>query len=167
MYSYYRCRAHDFGRTCPQKIIRADIVETQVVDALKTLKPPADWRAQMVAAMGQMLGDERLDERVEEIKGIIKRMDFRWDQGFITDRADYLEQRARLQHELERFTPAANDELEVAADLLENFSTYGEATADNREEQRRLIALIVGRVWVRGDQVVAMSLRPDYRVTLS
>jgi hypothetical protein len=101
-----------------------------------------------------------------EIREIIERMDFRWDQGFITDRKDYLEQRARLQQELEWFTPAVNDELEFAADLLENFPVHWEATGNNREEQRRLIALIVGRTWVRGDRVVAMSLRPDYRVTL-
>jgi hypothetical protein len=32
-------------------------VEEQVVDILKTLKPPADWRARIVSAMGQLLGD--------------------------------------------------------------------------------------------------------------
>lgn len=167
-YLYYRCRARDFGRICPQKTVRAEIVEKQVVDILKTVKPSADWRPQIVAAMGQMLGDERLDKRVEEIKRVIERMDFRWDQGFITNRANYLEQRTRLQQELEQLTPqTAHDEFEIAADLLENFSTHWEATEDNREEQRRLISVIVGRTWVRGERVVAVSLRPDYQITLA
>lgn len=165
-YLYYRCRARDFGRTCHQKSVRADIVEQQVVEILKTLKPPEDWRKRMIDAMGQLLGDKRLDERVAEIKEIIERMDFRWDHGFIGDEEGYLEQRLKLQQELETLTPIADDELAVAADVLENFTEHWEATGDDREAQRRLIQLIVSRVWVRGKQVVAMSLRPNYHVTL-
>jgi hypothetical protein len=82
----------------------------------------------MVVAMGQLLGDMKLDERLKEIKTIIERMDFRWDNGFITDQDAYLEQRVKLQQELEQLTPMADDELETAADLLEQFSDHSAAT---------------------------------------
>ncbi|MCZ7543363.1 MAG: hypothetical protein M5R40_07390 [Anaerolineae bacterium] len=91
---------------------------------------------------------------------MIARMDFRWDHGFITDQNSYLEERVRLQQELERLTPMGDDELERAADLLAHFSAHWDATGEDRRKQRELIGLIVARVWVKGDQVVALSLRP-------
>ena len=50
---------------------------------------------------GELLGDKKLDERMAEIKDAIERMEFRWDQGFITDKNTYLEQRVKIQQELE------------------------------------------------------------------
>ena len=136
------------------------------MDILKNLKPPKDWRERMVDAMGQLLGDERLDERIAEIKQVIERMDFRWDHGLITDGEAYLEERVKLQQELEQLTPMADDDLEVAADLLQNFAAHWEAASGDLKEQQRLLQLIVARVWVRGDSVVALSLRPNYHVTV-
>ena len=37
--------------------------------------PPKDWRKGITSAMGEMLGEENLDERINEIKAIIERMD--------------------------------------------------------------------------------------------
>ena len=165
-YTYYRCRARDFGRDCPQKSVRAEAIEEQVVDILKHLKPPEDWRKRIIGAMGQLLGDQKLEERIAEIKAVIARMDFRWDHGFITDQESYLEERVRLQQELERLAPMADDDLEKAVDVLEHFAEHWDATAGDRKKQQELIALIVARVWVRGEQVAAMSLRPDYHITM-
>ena len=50
--------------------------------------------------------------------------------------------------------------------MLENFETYWEATKGDRKEQQRLLQLIVARVWVRGTKLAAMSLRPNYHITL-
>ena len=65
------------------------------------------------------MGEQDLEERLKEIRGIIKRMDKRWDNGFFTDEQEYVEQRLKLQMELEKLTPVPNDELERAADILE------------------------------------------------
>lgn len=165
-YLLYRCRARDFGRSCPQGSVHASVVEEQVIATLKTLKPPADWRDRMVAAMGELLGDQKLEARISEIKAIIERMDFRWDNGFITDKDAYLEQRIQLQQELEQLTPIPDDDLETAADVLENFEYHWNATNGDAQLQQNLLQLIVARVWVRGDRVVAMSLRPNYHVTV-
>jgi site-specific DNA recombinase len=163
---YYRCRARDFVRYCSQKSVHADLVDEQVVDVLKTLRLSEDWRGRMISAIGQLLGDQKLDARVSEIKSIIEHMDFRWDNGFISDKTAYLEQRAKLQREMERLTPIDNNDLARAADFLDNFSTHWEATGEDRERQRQLIQLIVMRVWVRDSQVVAILLRPVYCIDL-
>ncbi len=165
-YLLYRCRARSWGRKCPQGSVKADDIDEQVVKFLKVLKPPEDWRKRMVVAMGQLLGDTKLDERLKEVKTIIERMDFRWDNGFITDKDAYLAQRVKLQQELEQLAPMADDELETAADLLEHFTAHWEATNGDRQQQQRLIQLIVARVWIRGDKVVGLSLRPNFHVTV-
>ena len=163
---YYRCRARDFTRSCSQISMYADAIEQQVVDTLKTLKPPPDWRERIVNAMGDLLGEQKLEQRLAEIKEVIERMDFRWDNGFITDKDAYLEQRIKLQQELEQLTPIPDNDLATAADVLKNFEIHWEAASSDRKEQQRLIQLIVARVWVRDDTLVAMSLRPNYHVTL-
>jgi hypothetical protein len=147
-YLLYRCRARDFGRSCPQKSVHAQVIEEQVVHILKTLKPPANWRDRMVEAMGQLLGDQKLEERIGEIKGVIERMDFRWDNGFITDKNAYLEQRVKLQQELEQLIPIPDDDLEHAANILNIFERYWAETNDDRHEQQQLLQLIVARVWI-------------------
>ncbi len=163
---YYRCRARDFGRTCSQTSTQAEVAENQVIDLLKSLKPPENWRKRMVESLGELLGDKNLDQRIAEIKTVIERMDFRWDHGFVTDKDHYLEERVKLQQELERLSPIPDDELETAADLLENFRTHWDNTKDDRQAQKALIQMIVARVWVQGDKVVAISLRPNYHVAL-
>ena len=41
-------------------------------------------------AMSDLLGEKNLEERLEEIKGIIKRMDTRWDHGLVMNEQEYL-----------------------------------------------------------------------------
>jgi hypothetical protein len=163
---YYRCRARDFTRSCSQVSVYADTIERQVVEILETLRPPEDWRDRIIDAMGDLLGEQKLEERLAEIKEIIERMDFRWDSGFVTDKDGYLEKRVKLQQELEQLTPIPDDDLAKAADLLENFRVHWQAAGGDRKEQQRLIQLIVARVWIRDETVVAMSLRPNYHITL-
>jgi hypothetical protein len=162
----YRCLSHHEGRKCAQASVRATGVEDEVVEILKKLKPPADWRKRIISAMGELLGDQKLDERIKEIKTVIERMDFRWDHGFIADQNAYLEERIKLQQELEKLTPIADDDLEIAADILTNFTDYWNATNGDRQKQFELIKLIVARVWVKDGHVTALSLRANYHVAV-
>ena len=159
---YYRCRARDLGYVCPQGSTRADVFEEQVIHCLKTVKLPDEWYQPMVDALAQKLGDKKLEARLAEVKTVIERMDFRWDQGFITDKDIYLEQRAKLQQELDRLAPTVNNERETAADIIGNFSAHWQNTKDNQEAQSNLIHLIVSRVWVRQSAVVGILFFPDF-----
>jgi hypothetical protein len=84
----------------------------------------------------------------------------------ILDQTEYLEKRLRLQQELESLTPIPEDDLERAADLLANFREHWEACGDDTEAQHKLVKLIVKRVYVRDDEVVAMTLRSNYHIVL-
>ncbi len=97
---YYRCRAKDFNHECDQTAVKVEDIDAQVVNVLMNLKPPEAWRRNITLAMSEILGEQNLEERLTEIHETIDRMDFRWDQGFITDKNDYLEKRVSCSRSL-------------------------------------------------------------------
>ena len=166
-YRYYRCRARDFGYTCEQRGVRVETIDEQVIAVLENLKPPNDWRKGITKAMSDLLGEKNLEDRMEEIKAIIHRMDARWDHGFITNEDEYVQQRIKLQMELEQLNPVPADELEQAADMLNNFRSHWERLDGDEESRHDLVKLIVERVYVQDDRVVAMTLRSNYHLVLN
>ena len=162
---YYRCAGRAAGFHCEQGGIRAHVIDSQVVTILRQLQPPKDWHAHITKTVSEILGEQNLEHRLDEIRATIERMDFRWDNGFITDKADYLEKRLQLQQQLEQLSPV-QDELETAADLLANFSKYWDECKGDVERQHELVKLIVDRVYVEDDVVVALTLKADYHVVL-
>lgn len=164
--SYYRCNSKWAGViSCEQGGVRTHVIDEQVLSILTSLRPPDNWRKQIISTVSEIIGEKNLEERLKEISGTIERMDFRWDNGFITDKADYLEKRLKLQQELEQLTPV-QDELDQAADLLENFRRHWDDCSSDTEKQHQLIKLIVERVYVEDDVVVAMTLKSDYHIVL-
>ncbi len=71
-----------------------------------------------------------------------------------------------MQQELEKLTPIPDDELETPADMLANFGEYWTACEGNTEKEHELVKLIVERVYVQDEQVVAMTLKANYHFVL-
>ncbi len=163
--TYYRCKSRAIGFSCEQGGVRTDTVDQQVLTVLSQLKPPANWRNRIISTVSEILGERNLEERLKEIRATIERMDFRWDSGFITDKAEYLEKRLKLQQELEQLTPV-QDELDTAADVLGNFQTHWNDCQGDVEKQHQLVKLIIERVYVEDDVVVAITLKSNYHVVL-
>ena len=164
---YYRCRASELGYECEQKGVQTEMLDEQVISILMNLKPPANWRKGITKAMGELLGDQSIEHRLQEIRDIINRMDTRWDNGFVMDEQEYMERRIQLQMELEHLNPVPDDELEQAADLLKNFKSHWDRLEGDDEARHDLVKLIVERVYVQDDKVVAMTLRSNYHLVLN
>ncbi|MCB0490684.1 MAG: hypothetical protein KDC99_19580, partial [Cyclobacteriaceae bacterium] len=130
------------------------------------LKPPKNWRKDISKTMSQILGEKDLEENIRDIETKIKRMDLRWDNGFITDEQEYVKKRIQLQHELEQLTPVADDELEQTANILENFAAHWQRLEGDEQGRHELVKLIVDRVYVRDETVVAMTLKLNYHLVL-
>ena len=69
--------------------------------------------------------------------------------------------------ELEQLTPIPDNELQQAADMLENFSVHWERLEGNDESRHDLVKLIVHRVYVLDENVVAMTLHSNYHLVLN
>lgn len=163
---YYRCHSKELGFDCPQPGIPAETINAQVLQTIFALKPPTDWRNRMIEMLAKMTGQQGLEARLAEIGQTIERMDFRFDNGFITNAEEYVEKRLMLQRELENLTPIPDDDLEYAADFLDNFAVYYDACAGDIEKQNKLLDTIINRVYVQDKIVVAIELKADmYIVT--
>jgi len=162
VYAYYRCRSKEFARLCPQKGVRSDIIEKQVIDVLLSLKPSGEWREQMIQVLAEIIQNKRIELRMNDIKAIIERMDFRWDYGFITDKDAYLEQRTQLQQEIDELTPIFHDEMRRATDIVDNFALHWKAREGDKKAEYDLIHLLVERVYVNDEMVVGIVLRPNH-----
>ena len=164
---FYRCRARELGYECEQPGVPVELIDDQVVEVLMNLKPPQNWRKGLTKAMSELLGERNLEERLQEIKNVIQRMDKRWDHGFFANEEDYIRKRIELQMELEQLTPVPNNELEQAADMLENFKSHWDRLEGNEDGRHDLVKLIVERVYVVDRQVVGMTLKSNYHLVLN
>lgn len=163
---YYRCRAREFGYQCSQKAVNVEAIDAQVINILMNLTPPDDWRKGISKAMAELLGEKDLEERQDEIRERIRRMDVRWDNGFVTDEQQFLQERLALQMEQEQLTPVPDEDFNHAVETLENFSAHWQRLEGKEEERHELIKLIVERVYVEVDKVVAMTLKSNYHLVL-
>ncbi len=168
-YGWYRCIAHDRGyETCGQGAVRVDSIDAQVVAVLSNLRIPDGFRQRVETAVRNRVEHEAAFQRMEEIKAIVERIDFRWEQGFIS-KEEYVEKRSQLKAEIESLRPIDYDELMEAADLLENFQTYWRACEDVAKPdaaRQQLLHKIVDRVFVHDKQILALVLHGDFAVVL-
>jgi site-specific DNA recombinase len=166
---FYRCIARDRGyRRCEQPYIAAPTINEQVVTALANLTIPDGFRERVEEAVRSRVENEQALKRMAEIEEIVTRIDFSWEQGFISPE-EYVAKRKQLRREIESLRPVDYDDLMEAADLLENFTTYWDecATVNQPDEARRqLLAKIVERVYVFDDRVEAIFLHGDFAIVL-
>ena len=69
--------------------------------------------------------------------------------------------------ELEQLNPIPVNELEQTADMLKNFRSHWERLEGDEESRHDLVKLIVERVYVQDDRVLAMTLRSNYHLVLN
>ncbi len=166
---YYRCTAIERGYTkCGQKHARVREIDQQIVEILATLTLPENFKERIESAVRGKIEHDAAFRRMAEVQEIVKRIDFSWEQGFLEKEA-YFEKRRQLQLEMESLRPLDYDELMQAADLLENFRTYWnqcDQVENPKEARKQLLAKIVERVFVYGDQILAIVLYGDFAVLL-
>jgi hypothetical protein len=68
--------------------------------------------------------------------------------------------------ELEQLTPVPENDLDQAADLLENFEFHWQRLEGDHEGQRELVKLIVDKIYVSNGQVKVVTLRSNYHLIL-
>ena len=167
--SFYRCLAHDRGyEKCGQRATRVATIDAQLVAILAQLDIPDGFRERVEHAVQNRVENEAALHRMADIQAIVERIDFSWEQGFLS-KDEYLEKRRLLQQEMNALRPIDYDELIEAADLLANFCTYWNACTevDKPDEARyQLVSKIVDRIFVYNDQIIGVVLHGDFAVVL-
>ena len=83
------------------------------------------------------------------------------DMGFIQEQ-EYVERREELKAQLAQLQPIARDELVEAHKLLRDFKQLW--NEGNAEDRQRIMKLVLDRVWVYGENMVALVIRPQYLI---
>ncbi len=165
----YRCMARDRGyHQCEQSYVPVVTVDEQVKKAISSLQIPDGFQERVEEAIRNKVEHAEAMRRMNEIEEIVKRIDFSWEQGFLTPE-QYTEKRNQLFQELEALRPIEYEDLMEAADLLENFETYWNACeemAKPDDAKKQLIAKIVDKVFVYDEQVIGVALHGDFGVVI-
>lgn len=120
----YRCNARDRGyHPCEQGYTRADIINAQVVKALKHLKIPAGLTKRIQRAVENSSDNAEAITQIENLKERLERIDLSWDEGFLTPQ-EYVGKRKSVQAEIDALRPLQYDNLEEAPDILNHFDPY-------------------------------------------
>lgn len=167
--AYYRCLARQRGYApCGQPYIDVADLDDQVVAILSNLTIPDGFRERVEAAVQNRVDNAVALQRMAEIREIIERIDFRWDQGFIS-REEYVEKRQQLQLEMDALRPMDYDDLIEAADLVQNFQAYWEQCErmdKPMDARQQLLQKIVERVFIHEGKVLAVVVHGDFGVVL-
>ncbi|MBP7042352.1 MAG: recombinase family protein [Chloroflexi bacterium] len=166
---HYRCMARDRGyHRCEQGYAATDKVDEQVVRALVQVKIPEGFQERVEEAIRSRVEHAEALRRMAEIEEVVKRIDFSWEQGFLTPE-DYIGKRSQLQKEIDSLRPVDYDDLVEAADLLGNFQSYWDACENvpkPEEARQQLLAKIVDRIFVYDDRVIAIALHGDFSIVI-
>ncbi len=161
---YYRDRSGDWDVKCPQIQIQADIIEETVGQLLMTLELPQEWQERALGAVDDLLNQKQLRQRTEEIKQIVERLDLRWDNGFIS-KEEYLQKRAQFQQEMDGLHPLPRAMLEESLRVFRDFRKVWEE--GDLYQRKHLLGLVIEKVWVKGYEISAITLRPSYHLVVT
>ncbi len=155
-YNYYRCRGKH--KAAPMKEL-----EKQVIDWLLDPRMLEQWKTGGFKVVLEGIEYQDIEQRIAEIRAIMRRQDDRYDMGFIIDREEYIAKRQALQAELEQLNPPLEDAYERAVDFVENFPKYWLETGDDVAKQKALIRRVVERVYVLEGRLEGIVMKPDQR----
>lgn len=161
---YYRCRSYTWDIQCSQHLVPAEPIEEEIGYFLMQLELPKEWQEKALAAVDDLLNQKQVHDRIDEIKQIIERLDMRWDMGFM-NKEEYLQKRTQLQEELKGAQPLPRENLDQALKLFREFRRLWEE--GNPYERKHLLSVIVEKVWVKGNEISAITLRPSYHMVVT
>jgi DNA invertase Pin-like site-specific DNA recombinase/uncharacterized protein (DUF4415 family) len=166
---YYRCRARHRGYPpCQQKNLPVTSIDAQVLQALRGIVIPGGWQDRIEEAVRGKLENAEAFRRITQIEEAIKRIDFSWEQGFLTPQ-EYVTKRNLLLDEIQTLKPMDYDNLVAALATLENFGTHWDACAAEEEPEKArqtLLSKIVDKIFVCDRHVTGITLKEGYRTIL-
>jgi DNA invertase Pin-like site-specific DNA recombinase len=154
-YGYYRCSGND-RLTCKASGVRTDIVEAQMLEVMRLLALPPEWRAEVIRQAEAMLHPHRADQdQRTQLDARKKRLVRLYTDGLMTETEYAVEVRAiqELMSTLE--SPFVEDlDLRTAANFLADMPAL--LAASPIPEQRGILRGVFDRVWVAAHTISAI-----------
>jgi site-specific DNA recombinase len=157
----YVCSTRRYGDPCGAPIVKAEPLEAQLVDWLRTFQPDDELRERVIAAIREATHDEDAGgARRRDLTAQLERLQDLYVMGDIT-KPRYVLRRQALEDELERIGPPTDPQLDQAAALLADFGHFWEIEP-SPAERRKLVAQLFERIWEHGGAIVAVKPRAAF-----
>lgn len=158
---YYKDPSRDYGKTCKQKMARADALEGQLATFFEGFTLTESIRQRVLIKLG--LGSQTNTDDRERVKlaGQLERAKQLFVLGDWTEN-EYLRERARVELALAQIKPTAVQHIDVeqAATLLENFGKVIKQATD--VEKKLFFNSVLDAVYVNNKKVVAIRPKPNF-----
>lgn len=158
----YLCAGRRASQGCDQPLIRAEQVETQLVQFVGDFKPEPSVRKEILRRLASDSFDDSAEaaRRRSALEERLRRIRDLYELGDLA-RADYLARRQAIQAELAELAPEPLPDLGQAERVLDDFSIFWRQEEDP-EAKRQLLQLVFERVWLDGGRVVAVRPKPAF-----
>ncbi len=154
-YGYYRCSGND-RLTCKAGGVRTDKVEAQMLDVMRLLALPPEWRAEVVRQAEAMLHPKRVDdEQRTQLEARKKRLARLYADGLLSETEYAAEARAIQELMVTLESPFVEDvDLRTAAALLADMPAL--LAASPLAEQRGILRGVFDRIWLAAHTITAI-----------
>src|SRR5579875_1769216 len=153
----YMCSTRRYGHACGARIVKADQLESQIIDWIADFQP----QGQLLDLLLQTLtatdahANQPAGERRRELLDQLQRLQDLYVLGDLT-KAQYVMRRQALEEEVQRLGPPTDPASDRAQALLEHFPRFWEIETAPAERRKLLLSLFA-QVWAQDGRIVAVQ----------
>jgi hypothetical protein len=150
------CSTRRYGNPCGEQIVKAEGLESQLVDWIRDFQPEGD----LLDLLLQTLRTDNPDSaepagRRNELLDQLQRLQDLYVLGDLT-KAQYIMRRQALEEELQRLGPPAEPAIDQARAILDDFPRFWDLETQPAERRKLLLSLFE-QVWAQEGQIVAVQ----------
>ncbi|PJE58089.1 MAG: hypothetical protein COU81_02630 [Candidatus Portnoybacteria bacterium CG10_big_fil_rev_8_21_14_0_10_36_7] len=187
-YPTYGCKFSRENKSCSQEKVRCDVIDKQVIKYLEGFNVPDEIVKKTLAKLEEMLtrpADEEkitdnskridtLEKKANKLNFIFKNTEQMTQEQYFNE-MKAIEDELKLLHQVAPVVPRQvigntaklrQQFLREVEDFLKDFNNLWQADIGN-EERQAWIQMIIKRVWVKGDKVVAIEPHDRYKPLFS
>lgn len=153
----YMCSTRRYGDPCGAAIVKAEPLESQLIDWIRDFAPDGDLSDFLISSVDSATAPGDDAERRRDLTAQLERLQDIYVMGDMT-RAQYLMRRQAIEQELERMAPPVDPQLDKAAAILADFGTFWEMES-SPAERRKLLTSLFERVWEQNGAITAVKPR--------
>jgi hypothetical protein len=159
----YRCMSLHYGVECKQKSTTLHHIHHHFMDILFSMELDMEWQSYAGEILADTMAEDRIKKRLNDIKEIINTIDFQWNNGFITDKNEYVRKRNQLREEVlaTQLAPYQSDKYSL---FMPKFFTEWHRRDGNLAAQHQLLKCFIHRIYIHEHSIVQIDFVGDYSV---
>ncbi|MDE2311813.1 MAG: recombinase family protein [Patescibacteria group bacterium] len=172
----YGCKIKRENKSCSQKDVEAKIIDDQVIDLMEAFRLPPDVIEMTLDKLKGLFKQASKSSKdinvVKTLEARKKRLNFQWENTEELEELEYLTKLKEINDGLKKYESLGlvngsgkNKEAEYlkkTEKFLKEFKNFWRSDIGN-QERREWLQMILKRVWVKDEDVVAIEPHDDFK----